>query len=832
MACALVFAGGAVAQETDLSVVVTDSADPAAPDSTVSYEIEMANAGPDDPNNDADNFVVIDVYLPMGVPVPFIEYLEADEDGRQAISDAFFDSGNIGYDENIWDEGNEDAGFFFGDSRNNYCEGLLLQASPMVLAAGDSGKIYYDAVLPEIGVGGFAFKNAAGEMIYPDYHASACSDAFDGCYAGGGVPCMGPRLTMFEATGAPITLVDDGSDNPTEGCEALVGFPEGHVALIDRGSCAFQDKVQNASDAGASGVIVPNTVGGGAAGGGDDAVLIMACNSDSTCHEVILTAPAASVSYNTGLAIKAAMDEGEVAGYVGIRQEEPNYAVTEANLWELGADTDTDLDNNRFIKNTTFGAAGCTPIYVAAAAAGPGVGDSMWATDVGINNSSDEVLTYSFQMLPRGADNTDVEPIVTGTLEANTNGNFPNIWGTWMGDGAGAINICVSDPDAAGVNSRTYNTSDEGTFGQSIVGMKGMTPEKLIGSGEKVRLGFLSQNSAFRTNVGFMNAGATGITINAEFFTADGTTLGTSSIDIPPFSNNQWNRAFRKVTTDSVDLGYIDVWSDNGDASFLTYASVVDNGTDDPTTIWPFDTSEAVGGGGLDCTPVWIAAAASANGAGGTVWATDVGINNLSSDELTYKFQFLPRGADNTGVEMSDSFTLAGNGSIAYRDIWNEMTGGNGSGAINVCVDSGDAAGITSRTFNTGDAGTFGQMIEGMRGAAPAKVATGEKVRLGYLFENDTYRTNIGFMNAGATEITVMVEFFDHAGNSLGTKGVNLAPYSNNQWNKAYTLAPMNATGIVAGFADVWTDTADANFLTYASIVDNGTGDPTTIWPF
>ncbi|RLE20791.1 MAG: hypothetical protein DRJ65_17480, partial [Acidobacteria bacterium] len=81
-------------------VVVFDSVDPAEPDLTVSFEIEMANAGPDDPFNDVNNFVVLEVYLPMGVPVPFVEYLEADEDGRQAIKDAFMDN-NVTYDECI-----------------------------------------------------------------------------------------------------------------------------------------------------------------------------------------------------------------------------------------------------------------------------------------------------------------------------------------------------------------------------------------------------------------------------------------------------------------------------------------------------------------------------------------------------------------------------------------------------------------------------------------------------------------------------------------------------------------------------------------------------------
>jgi len=350
----LVFAGAVMAQETDLSVVVFDSVDPAEPDSTVSFEIEMANAGPGDPNNDPDNFVVIDVYLPMGVPVPFIEYLQADEDGRQAIADAFFAGDNVTYDENIWDAGNEESGFYFGDTRNNACNGLLLQASPMVLPAGTSGKIYYDAALPEIGVAGFAYRNALGEMVSPNFQGSGCSNTFDGCYVSGGVPCMGPRLTMYEASGAPLTLVNDESDYPSEGCDPLVDFPVGNVALIDRGTCGFQDKMNNAVDAGASGAIIANYAGGGTTVD-EDGVILMGCNSDTTCHELIIPIPGVFLSTNSGLALKAAMAEGEVLGFVGIRQEDPNYTVTEANLWELGTETDTNLDNNRFTETTTFG---------------------------------------------------------------------------------------------------------------------------------------------------------------------------------------------------------------------------------------------------------------------------------------------------------------------------------------------------------------------------------------------------------------------------------------------------------------------------------------------
>jgi Zn-dependent M28 family amino/carboxypeptidase len=62
---------------------------------------------------------------------------------------------------------------------------------------------------------------------------------------------------------APVTAIDThlGPDNvSTSGCEVedFVDFPAGHIALIQRGTCSFEDKILNAKNAGASVVIVFN----------------------------------------------------------------------------------------------------------------------------------------------------------------------------------------------------------------------------------------------------------------------------------------------------------------------------------------------------------------------------------------------------------------------------------------------------------------------------------------------------------------------------------------------------------------------------------------------
>ncbi len=62
-----------------------------------------------------------------------------------------------------------------------------------------------------------------------------------------------------------LVLVDDGSADPTLACNPLTNAAaiNGNIAVIERGTCYFVDKVKNAQNAGAIGVLMINNVGGG-----------------------------------------------------------------------------------------------------------------------------------------------------------------------------------------------------------------------------------------------------------------------------------------------------------------------------------------------------------------------------------------------------------------------------------------------------------------------------------------------------------------------------------------------------------------------------------------
>jgi hypothetical protein len=88
---------------------------------------------------------------------------------------------------------------------------------------------------------------------------------------------FGPPLNKAGITG-DLALADDGSSQPNLACQALINGAEvaGRIAVIDRGDCLFVEKVRNAQDAGAIGVIIVNNRSGlpPILGGSDNSIVI------------------------------------------------------------------------------------------------------------------------------------------------------------------------------------------------------------------------------------------------------------------------------------------------------------------------------------------------------------------------------------------------------------------------------------------------------------------------------------------------------------------------------------------------------------------------------
>jgi PKD repeat protein len=452
---------------------------------------------------------------------------------------------------------------------------------------------------------------------------------------------------------------------------------------------------------------------------------------------------------------------------------------------------------------------------VAAAANAAGAAGSFFVTDLEVNNAGTEAMSYQLWWLPRDADNSIPAESEVFTLAAGASVRYENVLGEVFAavDAVGALAVATDSADAV-VMSRTFNRSDDGTFGQ---GLPGIPSDQLIASGQVERIIFMSENDDIRANLGCVNGLDTPVRIDIELYDGAGAMLETRAMDLAPYSNSQVNRIFRSHAPVN---GYVDVSTRTAGAAFTCYGSVLDNSTSDPTTVLPQAPSDAT---------TFVPAAALAAGLEGAFFSTDLDLNNAGQTSVEYRLGWLPRGADNSAATMSAAFTLAGGASVRYDNVLDSVFGlePDEVGALVVVADSDDLLAM-SRTYNLPSAkvaGTFGQELPGI--PAGGMIPAGEKMRIIFMNENDDVRSNVGCQNAGLDPATVTIELHSSDGELLGTRTMTLPPRSNDQLNRLFrSYAP-----IEAGYVDVWTDSPGASIYCYGSVLDNRTSDPTTVVP-
>lgn len=112
---------------------------------------------------------------------------------------------------------------------------------------------------------------------------------------------FGPQLDQTGVTGT-LQLVSDLGCNPGD----FAGFVPGNIAVIDRGTCQFTDKVLNAQNAGASGVIILDY------SFSDWLILVLGGDDPG------INIPAVSLSYADGLILKSLIGAGSTATMLNV----------------------------------------------------------------------------------------------------------------------------------------------------------------------------------------------------------------------------------------------------------------------------------------------------------------------------------------------------------------------------------------------------------------------------------------------------------------------------------------------------------------------------------
>lgn len=203
---------------------------------------------------------------------------------------------------------------------------------------------------------------------------------------------------------------------------------------------------------------------------------------------------------------------------------------------------------------------------------------SRWVTDVKIHNPENKNISFRIFYLPTQINNLNAS---SGdfNLGSNQTLSIPNILRVLFGltDGVGAILITPleSSPNLL-ITSRTYNLTNQGTYGQFI---KGYPVSRFISSGTKGYLLGLQKDSRMRTNVGF-NSLSEGANFKITLINGSGTNLASKEITLPSNSHIQINDIFSDLQAQGNSNSYaiIEVLS----GKVFSYASVVNNQSSDP----------------------------------------------------------------------------------------------------------------------------------------------------------------------------------------------------------------------------------------------------------
>jgi hypothetical protein len=240
------------------------------------------------------------------------------------------------------------------------------------------------------------------------------------------------------------------------------------------------------------------------------------------------------------------------------------------------------------------------PVYIPATAHVAGAAGTNWRTDLELHNPDTVQAQYEIALLLRNQANTSPQTVIYTVAPGRCLRLNDVLYGLFGFEGGAALRITPLTGSLI-VTSRTYNLTDEGTYGQFI---GGISESAAIGHGDEGMLIQLTHHagssSGFRTNVGFVSTVDFPIWIQADLYRSDGTLMGSRAYDLQPFMYRQVDRIFTQVTQDDVPDGYVVVTSSTPGGKFHAYASVVDNATGDPVYI-PAVLAE--GGGGPSQTP-------------------------------------------------------------------------------------------------------------------------------------------------------------------------------------------------------------------------------------
>ena len=224
-------------------------------------------------------------------------------------------------------------------------------------------------------------------------------------------------------------------------------------------------------------------------------------------------------------------------------------------------------------------------------------------------------------------------------------------------------------------------------------------------------------------------------------------------------------------------------------------------------------------------------------------WRSDVRIANIGSAVSRYIVAFTPQdqnlGIRQTTVEVNPGATTALDDIVRAWYGIGSLPGESSAGVLEVRPLGGPQKGgleglpsvalatvVSSRTYAQTQQGTLGEFIPGLLferfiGAAGENQAP-SILNLQQIAQNESYRTNVGLVEAAGQGVTALVSIFNAAGDRLDQLQVDVAPKQQVQLN---SLLAQRGLSLNDGRIEVQVLGGEGRLTAYAAVIDNRTKD-------
>lgn len=457
-------------------------------------------------------------------------------------------------------------------------------------------------------------------------------------------------------------------------------------------------------------------------------------------------------------------------------------------------------------------------LVVPAVARAAGARGSFWRTDLVLRNPLTTAQSVTLRFVPAGA---DAVPIVrTIRLAPNEVRVTPDLLLGLFGvdSGSGALFLTPEGEGAIEATTRTYTTSPEGSFGMGVGAV-----DVFASASPRFPLTFAAaiQGGDFRSNIVVADTSGRGVTARLHLLAEGAGLTGAEAMMAAPAGGQvQVNGLASLFGTPSWQSGAAIFQPVSGEA--LAGVIGIDNATNDPT-YFPADLPAPV--------VRTIPAIVHRDGANGARFRSDLFLVNLSNAPRSVLL--LAKGWDRNEGEKTLSLTLLPRESKTIHDVLATAFGKEGvarlryqSSALGAYTAT-EGVRVTSRTYTITPAGaTYGLLVPPLNAFQSAGVGDTLEI-LGPVGGRD-FRTNLSLVElsafSGATPVKAKVEVLDEKGVVLDFFEMSIPLAGGLQIDDLFRSRGLG-DGPAAALVRI--TPFSGNLAAYATLIDNGTNDPT-----